>query len=212
MLRRFPLPRFLSASATPGASPWSRKAHELTSTPLPSSPHPKLQPAPTKQPLPDQQPTQAAYNAAIRSRSDPALSVKLLEDELAEVVAGALKKQHDKLTILIGEAAGLRGPAEGGVGVEAFEAKRKECMDARWEMIIHRTACGFKAGVYDVVERMYPMPAPLPGAEPGEAGGGAAAEPVAKTDRLREFERRSGTSAKKFGTQTDWWRERLHKG
>jgi hypothetical protein len=138
--------------------------------------------------------------------------VKLLEDELAEVVAGALKKQHDKLTILIGEATELRGPAEGGVGVEAFEAKRKECMDARWEMIIHRTACGFKAGVYDVVERMYPMPAPLPGAEPEEAEEGAAAEPVAKTDRLREFERRSGASAKKFGTQTDWWRERLHKG
>ena len=75
--------------------------------------------------------------------------MKLLEDELAEGLAGALKKQHDKLTILIGEATELRGPAEEGVGVEAFEAKRKECMDARWEMIIHRTACGFKAGVYD---------------------------------------------------------------
>jgi hypothetical protein len=70
----------------------------------------------------------------------------------------------------------------------AYNKAREVALNARWEMTIHRQACGFVSNNYNIIEELYPMP---PRIQKDDADA-TATEP-----------------AKKFGTQTDWWRNRL---
>ena len=181
-------------SSSPPQSPWSRKANEIKAVLPPKSLHPDLSPdipssSDSRASINGDGPSQSSYNDAIRRTIDPLHSVKMIEDELAEVVCGALKKQHDKLTASIAKAAAAlaeHGRDPSLERAEEYRDLRQVAATCRWEMTIHRTACGFRSDVFNFIDAVYPLPPPL---EDGGKGGG-----------------------RKFGTQTDWWNERLRRG
>jgi len=188
--------RFLSSN--PPSSPWSRKAAEIVGLPPPKSKMPDLTPmdastvAAQNEKISHQAPSQAAYDDAIRRTgiSDPESNVKLIEEELAEVVAGALKRQHEKLMLSIEKANESRRAYEAAPipkHEEEFNDLRKLAAEHRWEMIIHRTACGFVSKNHEFIETIYKLP------------------PLIE----KEGEKKTEKAHRKFGTQTNWWRERL---
>jgi len=166
MALQVPLGARRPLSTNPPVSPWFRKANELQNKPLPEhlkSPVPNLQKKDQSingASINGDGSSQSQYNDAIKSQAsmDPAISVKLIEDELAEVVAGALKKQHDKLTMAIWKAEEALESYEsepGDARDEEYRVLREVALNCRWEMIIHRTACGFRSDNYNFIETLW---------------------------------------------------------
>ncbi|GMI26860.1 hypothetical protein TrRE_jg12176, partial [Triparma retinervis] len=143
---------------------WGRMARKVSVNDLPPS---KTSPehVPTLQknhPSVDQEPTASAYMDAMRTITDPESHVKSIEEELQETVAAALGKSGAKVANAIQECEHLRSEIlEVGATeekLENYESLRKKAYHYRWELTIHRQACGFVSGNYKLIEDLYKIP------------------------------------------------------
>ncbi|GMI45091.1 hypothetical protein TrCOL_g6556 [Triparma columacea] len=138
----------------------------------------------------DQEPTASAYMDAMRTITNPESHVKSIEEELQETVAAALGKSSTKVANAIRECEVMRAEILEGEAteekLEAYETLRKKAFHFRWELTIHRQACGFVSGNHKLIEDLYKIPEKI----------GDDASPVKKKDKP------------KFGVQTSFWESR----
>lgn len=102
------------------------------------------------------------YLEIIRDTHDPSLHIKTIEDELKGTIGKALGKQGDKvntflramekekksyLMLMEEEKRDSSDPLVVEV-VKRYNAYRKEGIQARWELIVHRQAVGFTVREY----------------------------------------------------------------
>lgn len=114
------------------------------------------------------------YLDTIRKSHDPSQHIKTIEDELKETIGKALGRQSDKLLmymramdqekqhyeqLLKGHHSNSRVVLE---CAEKYNAYRKECLTARWELMVHRQAVGFIVDNHKFVVSKFPIGDPLP--------------------------------------------------
>jgi hypothetical protein len=73
-----------------------------------------------------------------------------------------------------------------------YNEYRKQCIQRRWELIVHRQAVGFIVGNHQFVMDKFPIPDALP-VDAGTLGASSTTEQQQKK--------------KKFGDQLDWWQK-----
>ncbi|GMH70698.1 hypothetical protein TrST_g9119 [Triparma strigata] len=214
------------------SKPWGRKAYELVDEAKPFHPEdldvgvPHLQPdvalANTKLSSDAPEPSKDQYlEAMAKATSGPQSHVKLVEEELAEEVAAALKKQSDKVLTAIAKAEHLRRDVESELSelkplkvpdlksmckelglpqtgkkdslvqrclssskLSSFESARSAASHARWELLIHRQACGFVTNNNQFIETHYPIPEKI------------------------TFKKTNEPPAKVFTDQLEWWQSK----
>ncbi len=110
---------------------------------------------------------ESPYLDRLRSRVDVEQAHQSLEQELIQEMAAALGRAEDKVNAallrleLAAEAVAAAGDhAERRACAAAFNARRLDALRARWELLIHREAIGFRRN--DVLESLYPIPPPMP--------------------------------------------------
>ena len=147
------------------------------------------------------------YLDHIRDIHDPSLHIKTLEDELKGTIGQALGKQGEKILTALRLVHEERQNYEklleehGATSTKVMESARqhneyrKRCVQARWELIVHRQAVGFIVGNHKFVMNKFPIPDALP-------------EDISS---MAEQESSNGESTsaspKKFGDQLDWWQK-----
>jgi ribosome-binding ATPase YchF (GTP1/OBG family) len=154
------------------------------------------------------------YLEHIRESHDPALQLKTIEDELKGTIGKALGKAGEKITRAIRSmeeekllynqwlkthihdddstknmSDGEREEIE--MIVTRYNNFRKQALQARWELIIHRQAIGFTVNNQKTVFDTYPIHEPL-------------VVPFQVEEDTNEQER-SKESKKQFTDQLDWW-------
>ena len=113
---------------------------------------------------------QNQYLEKMRTVHDPNQHIKTLEDELMGAMAEALKKQSDKiyieyhqmnelLNIYLDDSLSLKRRKDARI---KFNECRNAAKHAKWELIVHRQAIGFRIKNHDTVNEMFPIPPPLP--------------------------------------------------
>lgn len=113
---------------------------------------------------------QTQYLEKIRQVHDPNQHVKTLEDELMGAMAEALRKQSNKiyfeynimkeqLEIYLDKSSSLKRRQEARI---IFNERCVAAKRAKWELIVHRQAIGFRIKNHDTVNDMFPIPPPLP--------------------------------------------------
>ena len=150
------------------------------------------------------------YMDHIRAVHDPSLHVKTLEDELKGTIGEALGKQGHKILnalrlmeqerqryqeLLLDGNDNDANAARRLVVIESakqYNAHRQSCIQARWELIVHRQAVGFIVGNHKYVMGKFPIGEPLP--EDLNFSAEKTEEPV-----------EAPQNKKKFGDQLDWW-------
>mmetsp|Transcript_24738 Transcript_24738/g.52711 ORF Transcript_24738/g.52711 Transcript_24738/m.52711 type:complete len:256 (+) Transcript_24738:420-1187(+) len=159
---------------------------------------------------------ESKYLEHLREVHDPAAHVKTIEDELKGAIGKALGKQGQKIlmyTRLMDQERRKheefleRLDGEGGADAECLEKElrecatahneyRKECLHARWELIVHRQAVGFIVGNHKYVQDRFPVADELPvtPSNDDDDGDGSSNE----TQKAKE-------APKKFTDQLDWW-------
>lgn len=148
------------------------------------------------------------YLEAMRETHDPALHVKTIEDELKSTIGKALGRQGEKILystrqmkreyeIYVKEESCLKMKRE---AADRFNQHRKEALQARWELIVHRQAAGFIVENHNFVVEHYPVADALPTTDDdfdfatgGDSGGG------------QDSDRKKPSKEKKFADQLDWW-------
>lgn len=113
------------------------------------------------------------YLEHIREVHDPSLQLKTLEDELKRTIGGALGKQGEKIVSSIRKMKKTKekyyqlvekhGFASRDVleSAKLYNAYRKDSIQARWELIVHRQAVGFTVGNHKCVMETFPIGGPL---------------------------------------------------
>ena len=88
-----------------------------------------------------------------------------IEAEILEEMAAALCRAEDKVNAALLELdvleQGVRRAADAGErerAVEAFNRKRDDALNARWELLVHREAVGFYRN--EILAELYPVPPP----------------------------------------------------
>jgi len=61
----------------------------------------------------------------------------------------------------VGKAVGNRDLEAERAAVDAFNKARKHAEEARWNLRIHRQACGFATRNHEAVNAIYPIPPPM---------------------------------------------------
>ena len=156
-------------------------------------------------------PVENQYLEQIRQIHDPSMHLKTIEDELKGTIGRALGKQGEKVNIflrameqekreyhrLVDNERREYGDALVVEAVDKFNSYRKEAIQARWELIVHRQAVGFTVDNQSFIMTKFPIDDPLPTAEEAvrrkDVGGQDQAESAKKE------------TSKKFGDQLDWW-------
>ena len=134
------------------------------------------------------------YMDAIRDTHDPSMHLKTIEDELKGTIGKALGKQGQKIhyhVTRMQEAYAQYQEKPSPQVAAAFNACRKQAIQARWELLVHRQAAGFIVNNHKYVMEHYPIADALP--EDGE---------VDVRDEPKETK-----SPKSFGDQLDWWQK-----
>jgi len=151
------------------------------------------------------------YLEHIRQVHDPSMHLKTIEDELKGTIGRALGKQGEKVNMylrameherrayhrLVEDERRDYGDASVAEAVDKFNSYRKDAIQARWELIVHRQAVGFTVDNHHFIMTKFPIDDPLPTAE--------------EAFRLREDgnqgqgERAEQEISKNFGDQLDWW-------
>lgn len=145
------------------------------------------------------------YLEAIRDTHDPSLHLKTIEDELKGTIGKALGKQGDKIFRGVHRMKEEFGRYEQALqqhetldhpevqsSAKRYNEIRKEAIQARWELMVHRQAAGFIVNNHKYVMQHYPISEALP------LSNSEAAE------RLSE-ESSAAKPKKIFGDQLDWW-------
>lgn len=151
------------------------------------------------------------YLEHIRQVHDPSMHLKTIEDELKGTIGRALGKQGEKVNMylrameqerraysrLVDDERRDYSDAAVAEAVDKFNSYRKDAIQARWELIVHRQAVGFTVDNQRFIMTKFPIDDPLPTAElalrlreDGDQGQDESAE--------QEI-------PKKFGDQLDWW-------
>jgi hypothetical protein len=143
-----------------------------------------------------------SYLEAIRDTHDPSMHLKTIEDELKATIGQALKRQGDKIFAAVQRMAQVFAQyeellqehetmhhADVQACAERYNEIRKEAIQARWELIVHRQAAGFIVNNHKYIMEHYPISGALPLSEE-EAAGQTTTDPEPK---------------KVFGDQLDWW-------
>eukprot|EP00520_Triparma_pacifica_P016716 CAMPEP_0118632692 /NCGR_PEP_ID=MMETSP0785-20121206/585_1 /TAXON_ID=91992 /ORGANISM="Bolidomonas pacifica, Strain CCMP 1866" /LENGTH=151 /DNA_ID=CAMNT_0006523489 /DNA_START=129 /DNA_END=581 /DNA_ORIENTATION=+ len=136
----------------------------VSTSDIPIKPVSQLVPKLQKNHLSDAEPTASAYMDAMRKLTDPESHVKTIEEELQETVAAALGKSGAKVLNAIKECEAMKEKIENDEGgatdenIAAYEELRKKAYHFRWELTIHRQACGFVSGNYKLIEELYVIP------------------------------------------------------
>lgn len=106
---------------------------------------------------------QSPYLDRLRQRLDVEQAQATLEQEIVAEIAAALGRTAAKLdhALLRLELAGhelddAAEPAARAAAAERFEARRREALQARHELLIHREAVGIRRN--DLLETLYPIP------------------------------------------------------
>ena len=114
------------------------------------------------------------YLEHIRASHDPSLHVKTIEDELKGTIGKALGKQGDKVKTYLKAMDQARQQYELLLRdheitdqkvvetAKKYNAYRKSCLHARWELLVHRQAVGFTVGNHKHVVETFPIGDPLP--------------------------------------------------
>jgi hypothetical protein len=143
------------------------------------------------------------YLEAIRETHDPSRHVKTIEDELKATIGQALGRQgHKILTAVQGMADALadyedllqheheRSDDDVQACVVRYNERRREAIQARWELIVHRQAAGFIVSNHKYVMDNYPIAEAL------------SADSTKQADTKNKKEE---PPRKVFGDQLDWW-------
>jgi len=156
------------------------------------------------------------YLDLIRDSHDPSLHLKTLEDELKGTIGRALGKQGEKIQYALRRMQTeyhsyelLQRATEKGLDVETnkaivetarkFNEYRKQAIQARWELMVHRQAAGMIVDNHRFVAQHYPIPDALPMMITDEvtAEKGTVFSANTNNDAPRE--------ANKFKDHLDWW-------
>lgn len=162
------------------------------------------------------------YLDHIRDMHDPSLHLKTIEDELKGTIGKALGKQGEKVLLYARlmhqerqkydemvlekqkndnqqqQQQQLQIDRELQKVARQHNQHRKDCLHARWELIVHRQAVGFIVGNHKYVTEKFPIAEALPeGSNEEDAGG----------DDATEQEQPPRAKRKKFGDQLDWWQQ-----
>lgn len=147
------------------------------------------------------------YTETIRAEVDPAAQLRQVEDELKGMIGQALGRQGEKILTFMRAMEQERqryqqlleqhGPSDKVVLESAVKHNgyRKECVQARWELIVHRQAVGFIVGNHNYVMETFPIGDALP-TEPKNGN---------SEEEEKEAIRRKEEQRKKFSDQLDWW-------
>ena len=118
------------------------------------------------------------YLEHIRASHDPSLHVKTIEDELKGTIGKALGKQGEKVMTYLKAMDQERQRYELLLQdhqitdqtvietAQKYNEHRKKCLQARWELMVHRQAVGFIVGNHKYVVDTFPIGDPLPTAGP----------------------------------------------
>ena len=153
------------------------------------------------------------YMDHIRDIHDPSLHLKTIEDELMGTIGKALGKQGEKINMYRRAMAQeyqryqevLSNIEEEGCNEEhstksqrlllesaqKFNQYRKDAIQARWELMVHRQAAGFLVNNHKFVMEKFPIVEALP---EDEVSTGEDMEPKS-----------TAPPPKTFGDQLDWW-------
>lgn len=144
------------------------------------------------------------YLEHIREVHDPSQHLKTIEDELKGTIGKALGKQAQKIQMYAKLMDEERQKYDKLMEQESTDfhklnehAKthnqwRKDCLHARWELIVHRQAVGFTVGNHKFVMEKFPVGDELPVDD--ALGDSENAKPKKNT-----------SNPKKFTDQLDWW-------
>mmetsp|Transcript_59690 Transcript_59690/g.69767 ORF Transcript_59690/g.69767 Transcript_59690/m.69767 type:complete len:187 (-) Transcript_59690:184-744(-) len=115
------------------------------------------------------------YWEHVRAKSDPALHVKTIEEELCGEMGKALGKQGGKvenaLYAMGVEQKQYKKLMEGDpkkwseeilASATRYNSFREIAVKARWELVVHRQAVGFIVNNHKLVHERYPIGDPLP--------------------------------------------------
>jgi len=170
--------RCLSSDAKDSASPstvWERQAVSIKNTDINSD-----------------------YLDAMRAETDPALHLKTIEDELKGTIGKALGRQGDKILSAVrrmSQEYQVYHDESSCINTRQQAARRhnefrKQALQARWELTVHRQAAGFIVNNHKYVTDQYPIAQALPETKDEEAGMNKPEQPEKK---------------KQFTDQLDWW-------
>jgi hypothetical protein len=160
------------------------------------------------------------YLEHIRDMHDPSLHVKTIEDELQGAMGMALGKQGEKVLAftramdqerrryeeLLLLSSGGDGSSQQQQAMRLIVKKkaaqqhneyRKQCIQARWELMVHRQAIGFIVGNHTYVMKSFPIGDALPEEEDDVNG--------EEEDSASKKADASEPKKQKFGDQLDWW-------
>ncbi|KAG7352443.1 hypothetical protein IV203_008491 [Nitzschia inconspicua] len=146
------------------------------------------------------------YLDHIREIHDPSLHLKTIEDELKGTIGKALGKQGQKILMYARLMHQERQKYDGLL--EQYDSShlevrkvarkhndyRKDCLHARWELIVHRQAVGFIADNHKYVTEKFPIAEALPEGNTPESG-----------DSDDDDKVKLKSQKKTFGDQLDWW-------
>jgi hypothetical protein len=146
------------------------------------------------------------YLDAIRDTHDPSMHLKTIEDELQGTIGKALGKQGQKIQYFcrLMQAAYTNYQQQGSnssddddkqrrkaAAAELFNDYRRQAIQARWELMVHRQAAGCIVDNNKYVMEQYPI-----------------AQALAVHDDDGDSntnEKKKKVEPKKFGDQLDWW-------
>ncbi len=147
------------------------------------------------------------YLEHIREVHDPSQHLKTIEDELKGTIGKALGKQAQKIQMYSKLMDEERQKYEEVLQTETPDLQklndhanthnqwRKDCLQARWELIVHRQAVGFTVGNHKFVMEKFPIGDELPiNEELLDHNGARSRHPNKNTSK-----------PKKFTDQLDWW-------
>lgn len=150
--------------------------------------------------------TNNIYLDAIRDTHDPTLHLKTIEDELKGTIGKALGKQGEKIqyavrlmqreyevyqTLLVEDTDNHHAIRR---AKEMFNDYRKEAIQARWELMVHRQAAGFVVNNHHYVTKHYPIAEALPLDEEDET-----------SEKLEKKRAERAKLQKRITGQLDWW-------
>jgi hypothetical protein len=144
------------------------------------------------------------YMEHIRAVHDPSMHVKTIEDELKGTIGQALGKQGQKVLSFIHrieqeqqkyeELREKQAPAFKIIAcAREHNSFRKQGIQARWELLVHRQAVGFIVNNHKVVMDKYPIGDALPEEIIGDEDGSEEREPAPKPQQ--------------FTDQLEWWQK-----
>ena len=142
------------------------------------------------------------YLEHIREVHDPSQHLKTIEDELRGTIGKALGKQGQKILSAVRlmdqefqkyqELLEQDAPSSKLVAcAKQHNIHRKQAMQARWELTVHRQAVGFVVGNHKFVQEKFPIGEQLP----------------EEMDPSSEETEEEVVPKKQFSDQLEWWQK-----